>query len=125
VSDLPCAAWDLLPTLMEAAHRSTPDGVDGISFLPTLTGGSQTNRHDFLYWELHDHGFKQAVRMDNWKAVRNGIDGQFELYDLKSDPGEKTDVATDHQEVVGKIAALVKTARTDSPDWPVATAGDK
>ncbi len=121
-SDLPCAAWDLLPTLAEAAHTSAPRGIDGISLVPTLTGRPQTSQHEFLYWEAHDHGFKQAVRMGDWKAVRTSADGSFELYNLKSDPGEKTDVADKNPEVMAKIAGLLKNARTDDKNWPIENA---
>ena len=121
-SDLPCAAWDLLPTLAEAAHTSAPKNIDGISFLPTLIGAPQTNKHEFLYWELHDHGFKQAMRLGDWKAVRSGSDGSFELYNLKNDPGEKTDVADKNPDVIAKIAGLLKDARTDDRNWPIESA---
>ena len=120
VSDLPCAAWDILPTLAEAARAEIPKNINGISLLPTLLGKPQKETHDHLYWELHDHGFKQALRLGDWKAVRNGAEGSFELYDLKGDPGEKTDVAAKNPEVLSKITGLLKTARTDDPNWPVA-----
>jgi arylsulfatase A-like enzyme len=119
VSDLPCAAWDILPTLAEAAHTDLPKNIDGISLIPTLLGGIQTNRHDYLYWELHDQGFKQALRMGDWKGVRLGAEGPLELYNLKDDPGEKTNVADQNPAVVAKIADALKTARTDDPNWPV------
>lgn len=123
VSDLPCAAWDLLPTLTDAAHLTAPANIDGISLLPTLLGQKQTNRHDYLYWELHDHGFKQALRMGDWKAVRPAAGAPLELYNLKDDPGEKTNVAAQNAGLVAKIAATMKTARTDDPNWPVPDAG--
>src|SRR6201991_2718093 len=37
VADLPAASWDWLPTLCDASAIRTPPGLDGISFLPTLT----------------------------------------------------------------------------------------
>jgi arylsulfatase A-like enzyme len=123
VSDLPLAACDVLPTLAEAARASAPTNINGISFLPTLLGQDQTNRHDFLYWELHDHGFKQALRMDDWKAVRFGIDGPLELYNLRDDPGEVTNVAPQNPAVAVKILDALKTARKNSPDWPLPVAG--
>ena len=33
-------------------------------------GPGQQNQHEFLYWEFHERGFQQAVRMGDWKAVR-------------------------------------------------------
>ncbi len=119
VSDLPCAACDLLPTLAEAARAPAPANINGISFLPTLLGRDQTNRHDFLYWELHDHGFKQALRLGDWKAVRLSAGGPLELYNLRDDPGESTDVAAQNPAVAAKILEALKTARKNDPNWPL------
>ena len=40
-TDQPVAFWDFLPTAAELAGVAPPSGIDGISFLPTLTGGEQ------------------------------------------------------------------------------------
>jgi arylsulfatase A-like enzyme len=125
VSDLPCAAWDILPTLAEAAHTSAPTNIDGISLIPTLLGGVQTNRHDYLYWESHDHGFKQAIRLDDWKGVRLSADGPLELYNLNDDPGEKTNLADANPGVIAKLMSSLKNAHTDDPNWPVAPSAGK
>ena len=120
--DLPCASWDFLPTAAEIIKTPPPQDIDGISLLPALLGQVQTNRHEFLYWELHDHTFKQAVRMGDWKAVRSGTDGPLELYNLKNDLGEKNNVADKNPGVVAKIEDYLKNARTDDPNWPARTA---
>ena len=78
-------------------------------------------QHEYLYWEFHEKGSKQAVRMGDWKAIRLEIGKPLELYDLKRDPGETHDVAAEHPEVIAKIEAYLKTARTDSPRWPLKT----
>ncbi|MDB6020729.1 MAG: N-acetylgalactosamine-6-sulfatase [Pedosphaera sp.] len=121
-SDLPCAFWDFLPTAAEIVDKKTLKDIDGISLLPTLVGQAQTNRHEFLYWEFHEGGFKQAVRMGDWKAVRFGVDGPLELYNLKTDLGEKTNVAEQNPGIVARIEEYLKTARTEDPAWPVKTA---
>jgi arylsulfatase A-like enzyme len=121
-SDLPCALWDFLPTAMEIARLNPPDNIDGISLLPTLNGQTQTNRHEFLYWEMHNGGFRQAVRTANWKALRYGVDGPLELYDLTTDPTESTNVAAQHTDVTARIAEYLKTARTADDRWPAKTA---
>jgi arylsulfatase A-like enzyme len=119
VSDLPSAFWDFLPTAAEIARVPAPPHLDGISILPTLLGQTQTNRHEFLYWEFHERGFQQAVRMGDWKAVRPQADKPLQLFDLKTDIGEKHNVAAQHEEVVAKIEEYLKTARTESEQWPI------
>jgi arylsulfatase A-like enzyme len=125
VSDLPLAFWDFLPTAIEIAGEEPPKNLDGISFLPTLLGTTQTNQHAFLYWEFHERGFQQAVRMGDWKAVRPQAGELLELYDLKTDIGEKTNVAPQHADVVTKIEEYLKTARTESPNFPIKPAPKK
>jgi arylsulfatase A-like enzyme len=73
----------------------------------------------FLYWEFYGHGFQQAVRMGEWKAVRSSPRRHLELYNLQTDPGEQRDVAAAHPEVVSRIEDYLLTARTESPLWPV------
>jgi arylsulfatase A-like enzyme len=118
-SDLPAAFWDFLPTAADLAGAKKPNGLDGISILPTLLGQTQTNRHDFLYWEFHERGFQQAARMGDWKAVRPLPGKPLELYNLKTDVAEKQDVAEKHPELVSKFEEYFKTARTESEHWPV------
>jgi arylsulfatase A-like enzyme len=115
----PCTFWDFLPTVAELAGAKPPPNLDGISIAPTLLGKSQTNHHDFLYWEFHERGFQQAGRMGDWKAVRPQAGEPLELYDLKTDIGEKTNVAEKHHDVAEKMDSLLKAARADSPDWPI------
>jgi arylsulfatase A-like enzyme len=122
VSDQVWAFWDFLPTAAEIAKGDAPKNLDGISMLPALLGQKQTNQHEFLYWEFHEKGSKQAVRMGDWKAVRLVPDKPLELYDLKNDMAESKDVASDHSDVVSRIEEYLKTARTESERWPIRTA---
>jgi arylsulfatase A-like enzyme len=119
VSDQVWAFWDFLPTAAEVAGLKPPGGIDGLSMLPTLLGQKQTNQHPFLYWEFHERGSKQAVRMDSWKAVRLAPGAPLELYDLKTDLAEGRDVAARHPGVVAAIEEYLKTARTASDEWPI------
>ena len=118
VSDHVWAFWDFLPTCAEIAGAAAPQGLDGISIVPALTGGSQ-KRHDYLYWEFHEYGFHQAVRMADWKGVRFGRNKPLELYNLAESVSEKDNVASKHPDVVRKIEEILGRARVDSPFWPV------
>ncbi|NJB35086.1 arylsulfatase [Croceivirga sp. JEA036] len=111
------AFWDFLPTVGEIVEVAIPEKVDGISFLPELLGKEQ-RKHDFLYWEFHERGGKQAVRMGDWKGIRlkmaNNPDAPIELYDLSTDPSEEDNVADDNPEMVAQIEQIMKEERTPS-----------
>ncbi|MBI4660892.1 MAG: arylsulfatase [Verrucomicrobia bacterium] len=112
------AFWDFLPTAAEIAGVQPPKGADGTSALPTLLGRQQST-HAALYWEFHERGFKQAVRMGNWKGIRLAQGQPLELFDLKTDIGETKNLAAQHPEIVASIEAYLQTARTESELWPV------
>ncbi len=119
VSDFAWAFWDFLPTAAELAGVPAPKGIDGISIVPALMGKRQPP-HEYLYWEAYGKGgFRQGIRMGNWKGVREGLAGELELYDLGRDPGEKQDVAAQNPRVVAQITKKLSTVRTDNPDYPV------
>jgi arylsulfatase A-like enzyme len=118
VSDHPWAHWDVLPTVADLAGTRAPAGLDGVSMTRALRGESQPT-HEFFYWEFHERGFQQAVRMGAWKAVRLKKDAPLELYDLSADPGETRDVRSVNPGVVERIEAYLASARTESAQWPV------
>jgi arylsulfatase A-like enzyme len=115
-SDHVWAHWDLFPTLAELAGARTPPAIDGMSMARALRGQPQP-AHEFLYWEFHERGFQQAVRMGEWKAVRLKPGAPLELYHLGRDAGESHDVAASNPEVVSRIEAYLRTARTPSARW--------
>jgi arylsulfatase A-like enzyme len=125
VSDFVWAFWDFLPTAAELGRGTLPPNLDGISVLPLLLGKTQTNRHEYLYWEFHERGFQQALRMGDWKAIRSQAGEPLELYDLKTDVGEKQDVAEKNPEVVAKMDRLLLEARKPSDRWPIKKPDDK
>jgi arylsulfatase A-like enzyme len=122
VNDQAWAFWDFLPTATELADAKVPPKLDGLSMLPALLGKGQTNGHEFLYWEFHERGFQQAVRMGDWKAVRPQAGAPLELYNLSADLGERQNVAGQNPEVVARIEEYLKTARTESEHWPIKAA---
>jgi arylsulfatase A-like enzyme len=117
-SDHVIAFWDFLPTAAEIAGVKAPSGLDGISYLPELLGKPQAE-HQYLYWEFHERGFTQAIRMGDWKGVRLDVGAPIGLYNLTTDLAEKENVAAAHPDVVAKIDALLKSSRTDSKEFPI------
>ena len=122
IYDQPAALWDLYPTFLDIAGGTPPKNIDGISILPALTGKTQL-QHEYFYWELHEAGGKQAVRWNNWKGVRLNASAvtpaAIELYDLKSDPGEKNNLAAQYPEIVLRIDSIMKLAHIPNVDWPL------
>jgi arylsulfatase A-like enzyme len=119
VSDQVWTFWDFLPTVAELAGAEVPPGVDGRSIVPALFGQRVERSEDFLYWEFHEQGSKQAVRLGDWKGIRQRLDAPLELYRLSADRGETNNIAAAHPEMVGRMESYLKTARTESPTWPL------
>jgi len=117
-SAYPWAFSDFLPTAAALAGVSAPEGLDGVSVLPAILGREQQDQR-YLYWEFHERGFDQALRLGQWKAVRHGTQEPVELYDLSADLGEQHDVAPQHPDVVARAERLFREARTDSALFPI------
>jgi uncharacterized sulfatase len=121
VSDQLVAHWDVFPTVTEAVTTNRTVGLDGISFLPTLLGKPQTNQHDYLYWELHENGVRQALRFGDWKVLRSGAGSPVELYGLKTDLRETNNLAATQPQLVKQAEKWLYQARVDAPQWPLLT----
>ena len=122
-SELPVANWDFFPTLISLAGGSTSVSLDGIDFSPVLIDEGPAPEREGLYWEYHSRGGMQAARLGDWKGLRvdahGAPDAPIQLFDLKNDPNETTDVASDHPGIVARIDAFMAESRTtsDVPRW--------
>ena len=120
-SESPVYFADMMPTLAALGGGQAPAKIDGIDFSPTLLGSNQPELSDrFLYWEYDKDGLqKQAARWRNWMAVKAPHTKPLELFDLSSDIGEEHNVAAAHPDIVAKFNNYIRTARTNTPDWPI------
>ncbi|HTU99510.1 MAG TPA: arylsulfatase [Luteitalea sp.] len=118
------AHWDLLPTLATLAGAPVPTGLDGQSMAAWLRRSGPAapdvtrNGTRTLYWEFHERGYQRAARRGQWKVVSPAPGQPLELYDLRKDPGEATNVAAAHPEVVKTFETYLAQARTPSERWP-------
>ncbi|PXA03203.1 hypothetical protein DDZ13_13345 [Coraliomargarita sinensis] len=120
------AAIDLFPTLADACgvNIDLPEQsqkLDGVSTWANLRGlKSELARDELLFW--HGKGRATAIRSGNWKLHFNYgakppedpelTDGPA-LYNLKTDPMEKNNVADENPEKVDKLLARAKELLTD------------
>jgi len=117
------AFWDVFPTFSEIAGVECPDSTDGISFLPELLGKTEHQvKHEYLYWEFHERGGRQAIRMGDWKGVKYNVmknpDAEIELYDLATDLSETKNIASHHPDIIKKMGRLMIEARSTSEIFP-------
>jgi arylsulfatase len=80
-------------------HTITP--LEGKSLLPAFA--NKPIERDALYWE---HEGNRAVRAGDWKLVAKGAAGKWELYDLKADRVEATDLVAKQPAKVKELAVL-------------------
>ena len=126
-SDHLCYFPDMLPTFCELVGVSIPEGIDGISILPTLLGKKAVGRkqacHDYLYWEwnlydwrtekLRENGLMRAARQGKWKAVQHASNRPVQIYDLEKDVGEEHDLSGKRQDILKQMERILQDARTE------------
>lgn len=111
VSDLVSAQFDLMATLAElTGAKAEPN--DGISFLPTLLGkDARQQKHEYLYFEFPEKGGQLAIRMGDWKGVKTRLkenrNAPWEIYNLRTDRAETTDLASQHPELAKRFDEIV------------------
>jgi len=144
-TDRVCGFEDWMPTLLEliGAKDSTPKDIDGTSFAPTLLAptllGQTQPPRPFLYREYPAGAGQQSVRIGDWKGIRPnlmpaaakakakkasadttaGPNLHIELYNLKSDPHETTDVSAQHPDIIAQIEKLMREQHTPNPEFPL------
>ncbi len=134
LSEAPATSTDLFPTFLEAAGSSIPAPTDGISLLPAFRGEVPAeNRAVFWHYPHYHHsgsGPSAAVRLGDYKLIEwyerslCGRPGPVELYDLRRDPAETTDLSADEPARVEELRRLLAGWRAEiGAQMPPAAAG--
>jgi len=111
VSDEPVTSVDYFPTICRAAGVRLPAGrdIDGVSILDHLTSaGKKDLGRDAIYWHFpHYRGGivpYSIIRAGDWKLLKRYEGVEYELYNLKNDLSEKTDLAETRPEKVRELS---------------------
>ncbi len=143
----PVSGVDLLPTLCAITNVPVPNDrkIDGASFLP-IFDAQPIRRETPLYWQFNVARSKPkvAMRIGDWKilahltgpemkpfgdiraadmqSIKSAELASFELYNLRDDIGETTDLAEREPrrlaDMSAKLRTLYREVRDESPVWP-------
>lgn len=147
VSDVPVSAVDFLPTFCEVAGIPIPQDrvLDGTSILP-LFAGQTFQRQKPLYWQfnyarteprvtirdgdwkllakldINDQGNLTDITHEQMEQLKIAQPTGFELYNLKNDRTESTDLSATHpdqlQKMVGQLTSIYQEVQAEGPRWP-------
>ena len=147
---------DIVPTLIDLTGAEAPAGLHGASLLPLAAGASPGHAELFVEKTYHSYyDPMRGIRTDAWKYIRNfeaglgvevpadvagggayrdlagrlepSVHAPAELYDLRSDPNERTNLAgrTDYARIEADLEAKLANwmRETSDPliDGPVAS----
>ena len=140
-SDAMLMTIDLLPTLAKLVGAELPKHrIDGLDVWPVIAGEQGAKNPHEAYFFYYEQNQLQAVTSGDgrWKLQlphgfrtlagrpggTNGIPARYEqvkiaepeLYDLEQDVRERTNVASEHPEIVKRLLALAEQAREDLGD---------
>ncbi len=123
--NVPVIGSDVFPTMLSIAGVEAPKNrvLDGVNILPALEGSAtKVERPQPLFWRLHmAPNMKIAMRVDDWKILADETLSEFELYNLKDDVKETTDLKNKDVERFGALKAqLIKHNASidgEGPDW--------
>jgi len=123
-SDVPVIGSDIFVTAVGIAGAKLPTDrvLDGGDLLPAIKGGN-VERSRPLYWRcpIAPGPLKIAMRIGDWKILADPKLTQFELYNLKTDPQEKTELgAAEPAKLADMKTALIKLnteIEAEGPDW--------
>ena len=115
---------DLFPTILELAGVAAPAGVEGTSLRPAWHGGGDRTRDSLFLAYMQT---QRAVRDERWKLIAYPALGHLQLFDLRADPHEITNLADrpDHAGEVSRLQALMRTWQSRLGDTVAIPAGNR
>jgi arylsulfatase A-like enzyme len=104
------ANFDFYSTMATLAGQPIPEHCDGVDLFPYAKGERTGEAHEYLFWLNNEPGDAVrrhliAVRWNDWRLYRKYDKDPWQLFDLKADPREETDLAAKHPDIVKQLAA--------------------
>jgi len=124
ISHEPVVSMDFYPTFLELAGLK-PSGdmeLDGESLVSLFNGTGGPKRKELFFhfpnyaWHM-DNRLGGAVRSGDYKLIRNYDDESVELYDLKSDLGETSNLAKEHPRLAKRLDQKLSAWLADTEAW--------
>ncbi|WP_161604283.1 sulfatase [Roseiconus nitratireducens] len=120
VCPTPVISTDLYPTILEMAGLDPlpEQHQDGVSLVPLLRGEKRIDRQA-IYWHFphySNHGMQSpggAVRSGDFKLIEYFENGTHQLFNLRSDPGEKNDLSDTLPDKAAELKSMLKVWRTE------------
>lgn len=115
------ANFDFYSTIAALVGKPIPEHCDGVDLFPYLQGNRTGDPHEYLYWLNNEPGDAVrrhliAVRWKDWRLYKQHKQDPWQLFDLKSDPREESDLAAKHPDVVKQLSAKhAKWTKTLAP----------
>jgi len=114
LNDYAGLTFDIFATALEVAGVPRPTDSDAVSLLPMLRGGPAPTAVRELYFVRREGGpayggkSYEAIIRGDWKLLQNSPYSPLELYNLKDDPQEKTDLFAKNPKIVRELQAALR-----------------
>lgn len=110
---------DILPTVLDYLNIEIPYQAQGNSLLPMMQNPSTKSPYQYVYGANRQAAY---LRDHNWKLIapRNGGNDTIDrliLYDMKSDPGENTNVVGSHPDLKAELLKRLTEHLTSLPNY--------
>ena len=112
-TQVPCMTMDILPTLIDITGKGGGGKLDGRSLLPLLKGDTTAPPERPLYFVRREGGMRHggsayhALRLGDWKMLRNTPYEPWQLYNLREDPAERNDHAASHPAILQRLNTVL------------------
>ena len=119
VSDEMVQNIDFAPTLLNISGAAIPPSMQGISLGPLLKGTQRFLPRKYLYYHYYEYGKDHtviphlAIRSSEYKLIYFYTAEEWELYDLRKDPGEQKNLigSASHQKIISRLKTELNALR--------------